>query len=179
MKGAHHVYLIGDYAINRSGPTGSANSRPALNISSKKVLNMSDMDRIRKKGEIALTGGPAFFVPAGFNLKGNTMSKKYEIPESLYGKDLTDESHTAVLRAADKHGKQLSKAENDLATARDLAETLQSYLSETHIDECFTACSIVDLIEKRINKARDLLSSHSRRHTNLFTAYFDLKGGAS
>ena len=107
------------------------------------------------------------------------MSKKYEVPESLCGKDLTNENHTASLRAADKHGKQLSKAENDLFVARDLAETLQSYLAETHIDECFTACSIVDLIEKRINKARRLLSSHSRRHSNLFTAYFYLKGGAS
>ena len=38
---------------------------------------------------------------------------------------------------------------------------------------------IVELIEKRINKARTLLDSHSRRHTNLFVAYFDLKEGAS
>ena len=107
------------------------------------------------------------------------MSKKYKVPESLCGKDLSDENHSAIRRAANKHGKQLSKAEGDLFVARDLAETLQSYLSETHIDECFTACSIVDLIEKRINKARTLLDSHSRRHTNLFVAYFDLKGGAS
>ena len=107
------------------------------------------------------------------------MSKKYEVPESLCGKDLCDENHTAIRRAANKHGKQLSKAENDLATARDLAETLQSYLGETNIDECFTAGTIVELIEKRINKARTLLDSHSRRHTNLFVAYFDLKEGAS
>ncbi len=64
--------------------------------------------------------------------------------------------------------------------ARDLAEILQSYLAETHIDECSTACSIVDLIEKRINKARTLLDGHSSRYHNLFVAYFDLKaeGGA-
>ncbi len=73
------------------------------------------------------------------------MSKKFEIPESLCGKDLTNENHTAILRAADKHGKQLSKAEGDLFVARDLAETLRGYLGESHINECFTAESIVDL----------------------------------
>ena len=123
-----------------------------------------------------------FFVPACWlHQRGNIMSKKFEIPWVLSNKRIDDEGYEAAFKASQKHGKCLSKAESDLATARDLAETLQSYLAETHIDECFTAGSIVDLIEKRINKARDRLDGHSSQYHNLFVAYFDLKveGGAS
>ncbi len=104
------------------------------------------------------------------------MSKKFKVPWVLSNKRIDDEDYNVAFDAAQKHGKQLSKAEGDLFVARDLAETLQSYLAETHIDECFTACSIVDLIEKRINKARQRLDRHNTQHTNLFIAYFDLKG---
>ncbi len=107
--------------------------------------------------------------------------KQFKVPWVLSNKRIDDEGYEAAFKASQKHGKRLSKAEGDLATARDLAETLQSYLAETHIDECFTAGSIVDLIEKRINKARDLLDGHSSQYHNLFVAYFDLKaaGGES
>ncbi len=112
------------------------------------------------------------------------MSKKFEIPEALRGKDLANENHTAIPRAADKHGKQLSKAESDLFVVHDLLATLRSFLcdddQDPEIDVCYTADTVVELIQKRVEKARRLLSIHSRRHTNLFTAYFDLKaeGGA-
>ena len=91
---------------------------------------------------------------------------KFKIPWVLSNKKIDDEGYIAAHDAAIKHEKLLSKAESDLFVARDLAETLQGYLGETHIDECFTAGSIVDLIEKRINKARDLLDGHSTQHTN-------------
>ena len=107
--------------------------------------------------------------------------KKFKVPWVLSNKRIDDEGYESAFKASQKHGKHLSKAECDLTMARDLAETLPSYLAETHIDECFTACSIVDLIEKRINKARDLLDGHSSQYHNLFVAYFDLKaaGGGS
>ena len=111
------------------------------------------------------------------------MSKKYKVPESLCGKDLSDENHSAIRRAANKHGKQLSKAEGDLFVARDLAVTLRGLLcseyQDPEIDLSCTADTVVELIEKRIAKSLNLLDSHSRRHTNLFVAYFDLKEGAS
>jgi hypothetical protein len=47
------------------------------------------------------------------------MSKKFEIPEALCDKELTDKNHTAILSAADKHGKHLSKAEYGLTVAHD------------------------------------------------------------
>ncbi len=108
------------------------------------------------------------------------MSKKFEIPWVLSNKRVEDEGYEAAFKASQKHGKRLDKALSGLFVARDLAETLQSYLAETHIDECFTACSIVDLIEKRINKARRLLDGHSSQYHNLFIAYFDQQtaGGA-
>ncbi len=108
------------------------------------------------------------------------MSKKFEIPEALCGKDLTNENHMAILRAADKHGKHLSKAEGDLTTAIDLAATLRGFLTSEYtddgiVDESLAAETVVQLIEKRIRKVRDRLESHRGQHSNLFAAYFDLK----
>ena len=107
------------------------------------------------------------------------IENNFEIPRALSRDRIEDEDYNAAYDAARKHQKQLRKAESNLFVARDLTETLQGYLGETHIDECFTAGSIVDLIEKRINKARRQLDRHNTEHTNLFIAYFDLKGGAS
>ena len=101
--------------------------------------------------------------------------KKFKVPWVLSNKRVEDEGYEAAFKASQKHGKRLDKALSDLFVARDLAETLLGYLAETHSDECFTAGSIVDLIEKRINKARDLLDGHSSQYHNLFVAYFDLK----
>ena len=114
------------------------------------------------------------------------MSKKFEIPWVLGSKDIGDENFMATSRAADKHGKHLSKAESDLSIAIDLAATLRGFLTNENtddgiIDESFTANAVVQQIENRIRKVRDRLEAHSGRHNNLFVAYFDLKaaGGAS
>jgi len=40
------------------------------NQSQLKVLTMADSDAIRIKGTIALAGGRAFFVPAGYTKRG-------------------------------------------------------------------------------------------------------------
>ena len=122
-----------------------------------------------------------FFVPVSgeHNLRSKIMIKKYEIPEMSRGADLLDEDFSAAYDAARKHAKQLNKAGYDLEVARDLTETLRGYLCETHIGECFTAGTIVELIEKLICKARERLDRHETTHNNLFIAYFDLKGGAS
>ena len=113
------------------------------------------------------------------------MSKKFKIPWVLSSKDISDESFMAASRAADKHGKHLSKAEGDLTTAIDLAATLRGFLTSENtydgiIDESFTANTVVQLIENRLRKARDRLEAHSGRHNNLFVAYFDQQaaGGA-
>ena len=108
------------------------------------------------------------------------MSKKFEIPWVIARERVEDEDYNAAYNGARKHGKHLRKAEDDLMVARDLAKTLRGFLGETHIGECFTANTVVDLIEKRIDKAHQRLDRHGTRHNNLFVAYFDLKaeGGA-
>ena len=110
---------------------------------------------------------------------------KFKIPWVLSSKDINDENFMATSRAADKHGKHLSKAESDLSIAIDLAATLRGFLTSEYtddgiIDECLTADTVVQLIEKRVRKARDRLETHSDRHSNLFVAYFDqqAEGGA-
>ena len=106
------------------------------------------------------------------------MSKKFEIPWVLGSKDINDDNFMATNRAADKHGKHLSKAESDLSVAIDLAATLRGFLTSENtddgiIDESLTADTVVQLIENRIRKARDRLEAHGGRHSNLFVAYFD------
>ena len=107
------------------------------------------------------------------------MSKKFEIPQAISRDRFNDVDYLDCYSAARKHGKQLNKAEWDLEVARDLTETLRGYLAETEIGECYTAGTVVKLIENRICKARTRLDRHETDHKNLFIAYFDLKGGAS
>lgn len=103
------------------------------------------------------------------------MSKKLEIPWVLGSERVEDEGYEATFKASQKHGKQLNKAEGDLSMARDFCETLRGHLIK---EEAYTEVTVVDHIEKLINKALDLLSRHDSQYHNLFVAYFDLKGGA-
>ncbi len=102
------------------------------------------------------------------------MSKKFKIPKVLNRDRMEDQDFTDCWKAADKHAKQLTKAETELSVARDLSETLLGHLASSEAGAEYT---VVELIEKRICKARDLMDRHSRAHDNLFVAYFDLKGG--
>ncbi len=104
------------------------------------------------------------------------MSKKFKIPKAISRDRMEDQAFIDCWSAADKHAKQLTKAESELMDARDLTETLCGYLTEKEAGAEYT---VVKLIEKLIVKARDRLAEHSTAHDNLFIAYFDLKGGAS
>ncbi len=107
------------------------------------------------------------------------MSKKFKIPPSLMGRErLEDEQYMEVYDAARKHGKLLDKAHDQLMVAWDTAMVLRGYLNETHIAECMRAATLVEQMEKLIEKAYALVDQHGTQHTNLFIAYFDLKGGA-
>ena len=103
------------------------------------------------------------------------MSKKFKVPWFLSNKRIDDEDYNVAFKAAQKHGKRLSKAEGDLATARDFCETLRGHLIE---EEAYTEVTIVKHIEKLIRKASNRLDRHGRWYSNLFVAYFDLKGAA-
>ena len=103
---------------------------------------------------------------------------KFEIPQVLSGERTEDENYNAAYRAAHKHGKHLTKANADLIVAYDLAKTLKYSLDASHCDVGFTAATVVREIIKRLNKAFAGMDRHSTRHSNLFIAYFDLKGRA-
>jgi protein-L-isoaspartate O-methyltransferase len=57
----------------------------------------------------------------------------------------------------------------------DFCKTLCGHLIE---EEAFTEVTVVEHIETLIRKARNRLERHERWYSNLFVAYFDLKGAA-
>ncbi len=64
--------------------------------------------------------------------------------------------------------------------ATDLARVLKDSLDASHDSLGFTAATVVNEIIKRLHKAYSRLNRHSRRHNNLFIAFFDQQalGGA-
>jgi len=104
------------------------------------------------------------------------MNKKFKIPNVLSNERLEDQDYLDCWAAANKHEKQLIKAEEEIFTARSFCETLRGHLVQ---EEAYAELTVVEHIEKLICKARDRLDIQSTRHSNLFIAYFDLKGGAS
>ena len=104
------------------------------------------------------------------------MSKKFEIPQAVSRDRMNDQDYVDCHEASWKHQKQLKKAEDDISKARDFCETLRGHLIE---EEAYTEVTVVEHIEKLICKARNRLERHRTGYSNLFVAYFDLKGGAS
>ena len=104
------------------------------------------------------------------------MSKKFEIPLAVDHDRNNDQDYVDCHEASWKHPKQLNKAKEDIYNARDFCETLRGHLIA---EEAFTEATVVEHIEKLICKARNRLDRHGTGYSNLFVAYFDLKGGTS
>lgn len=55
---------------------------------------------------------------------------------------------------------QLTKAADDLMTAWDLCSVLHGYMcANDHCERCVKAAGVVDLIERRVEKARDRIDA--------------------
>ena len=106
------------------------------------------------------------------------MSKKFKIPKAISRDRVEDQAFTDCWKAARKHGKHADKAHSELMVAWDTALVLKGFLNETHIAECMQAATLVEQIEQRVSKAYEWVDKQSTQHSNLFIAYFDLKGGA-
>ena len=92
---------------------------------------------------------------------------------------ITEEGYRAnpeFFSAAFGHAKNLSKAKRLLGEALDLTKLMSVALSgesRNRFVQAETACRI---IEKKLGKAYERIERHDIHHSNLFLAYFDLKG---
>jgi hypothetical protein len=85
----------------------------------------------------------------------------------------TDEWTHDAMMAAGKHAKHLRKAEDRLAKAKGLAETLRCALRSDDYDPEPFADDIAASIVGLLGKAQTQIDRHSTDHSNLFLAYFE------
>jgi hypothetical protein len=110
-------------------------------------------------------------VPEG----GNDVASQdgFSIPELLGARRADQDGWVhRVLMAALDHARHLRKAEGKVADAMALAETVRSALLSDEYDEQ-EAPAVVRLIVKMLSQAQAEIDRHSRRHDNLFLAYFE------
>ena len=86
------------------------------------------------------------------------MSKKIKVPRVITRERLGDSDFEAAYEGALKHGKHLAKAEDQLTTATDLSHVLLAFLSQID-DGGFYAAGVMEVLIKRLSKARDLITS--------------------
>ena len=102
--------------------------------------------------------------------------KGFYIPDIL-----SDEPHDArqeAYSAAMDRAKHLRKAERLVGDAMNLVGLLLVSLNDESDSRAMQIDTALRVIEKKLGNAYNGIDRHDRRHTNLFLAYFDLKGRA-
>lgn len=86
-------------------------------------------------------------------------------------------SRPEVYAAANRHARELRRAEQHLDDVLNLARVLRASLQNEDDGRAMQADTILKIIEKKMAKARNCIDRHDGKHLNLFMAYFDRKGG--
>ena len=102
--------------------------------------------------------------------------KAFYIPDLL--SDEEDDSNREAHAAAVDHAKHLGQAEHLLGEALNLVGLLLASLGDESDSRAMQIDTALRVIEKKLSKAYNRIDKHDRRHTNLFLAYFDLRGKA-
>lgn len=102
--------------------------------------------------------------------------KGFYIPDFLSDPDY-DAQAEAYSIAAD-HAKHLHRAERLLGEALNLAGLMLVSLGDEGDRRAMQMETALTVIEKKLTKAYNRIDKHDAHHTNLFLAYFDLKGKA-
>ena len=78
--------------------------------------------------------------------------------------------------AAFGHAEDLQKAKLLVGEALELAALMPAGFCDAGGYQVVQTETVYKVIERKLRKACDRIDRHDRRHTNLFLAYFDLKG---
>ncbi|MEM8816800.1 MAG: hypothetical protein AAGE85_13320 [Pseudomonadota bacterium] len=100
--------------------------------------------------------------------------RSFYVPDFL--SDENDDTDPRTYTAAKKHAAHLHKAEGLLCDAKDLVELMRTAISNEHDARAMQADTALAVIEEKLREARLCIDEHDRHHTNLFLAYFELKG---
>ncbi len=93
---------------------------------------------------------------------------------------LSDPEHRpspATCSAADAYGRHLKKAERHVDEARLLTDVLRASLGDDYDGRAMQVDTVLEVIDKKLRKARLRMDRHDARYLNLFLAYTKLKNG--
>ena len=111
-----------------------------------------------------------------------TMPAEWQVREdrSFYVPDLlSDKNHDTdpqAYAAAGDHAQHLRNAERLVCQAEDLVGLMRAAIGDESDARAMQADTALTVIEKKLRRAHSCINKHDRRHSNLFLAYFDLKG---
>ena len=90
--------------------------------------------------------------------------------------DENNDTDPRTYTAAKERAAHLHKAEGLLCNAKDLVELMRAAISDEHDARAMQTDTALAVIEEKLREARRHIDEHDRHHTNLFLAYFELKG---
>jgi hypothetical protein len=97
--------------------------------------------------------------------------KGYYIPDFLEH----FEAEPELRDAADEHAKDLRRAQRALDEVLNLVRLLKASLGDEGDSRAMQAETVLNVIDKKLNKAQNRIDRHATRHRNLFLAYFELR----
>lgn len=93
------------------------------------------------------------------------------VPDLL--SDDTYELDPDAFSAADAHARHLRRAERLLGDAQNLARVLRDSLQDAADARAMQAQTVLNIVDRKLDKACRAIDRHGRRHSNLFLAYFE------
>ena len=102
--------------------------------------------------------------------------REFYIPDFL--SDEHDDTNPKAYALAADHAKHLYKAQGLVGEALNLAGLMLASLGDEGDSRAMQTETGLKVIEKKLKKAYNRIYNHDRRHTNLFLAYFELKGNS-
>ena len=118
---------------------------------------------------------------AGSPLAKDTGTAAMQLREEgeFYVPDLLSDSGylppLATCSAAKAYGKHMKKAERHIDEARLLAQVLRASVGDECDGRAMQIDAVLEVVDKKLRKARLQLDRHDARYLNLFLAYTELK----
>ena len=117
---------------------------------------------------------PFFRTRANWQVREDEEDRRFYVPDLLSDKDY--DADRQAYSAAREYAVHLQKAEGLVCRAEDLVGLMRAAISYESDARAMQTDAALSVIEKKLAKAHSRINRHDRRHTNLFLAYFDLRG---